>query len=73
LAEGRVVAEWAGVLEIECRRVMREQGQVELLIQAVTDVDRLGLMTLRRLGQAGVVLRGASPLLQSMLSEETVQ
>jgi hypothetical protein len=73
VAEGRLVAEWARVLEIECRRVMREAGQVELEVQAVADVDSLGLLTLRRLREAGAVLRGVSPLLQSMLSEEAVQ
>jgi hypothetical protein len=73
VAEGRLVAAWAEVLESECRRVMREQGRVELEVQAVSDVDSLGLVALRRLCQAGAVLRGASPLLQSMLSEEAVQ
>jgi ABC-type transporter Mla MlaB component len=71
LAEGRLVGEWADLLEAECVRLAREVGKVELDLEAVTDIDSRGLMALRRLCREAIVLRGLSPLMQAVLSEET--
>lgn len=71
--EGRLVADWADLLETECRRVMKSAGQVELDLSSVIDVDTRGLVVLRRLRQEAVVLRGLSPLMLALLSEEAAQ
>jgi ABC-type transporter Mla MlaB component len=73
LAEGRLVGEWVDLLEGECRRLQKTAGQVELDIGAVTDVDSRGLVVLRRLRREAVVLRGLSPLMLALLSEESAQ
>jgi len=73
LAEGRLVGEWADLLEGEYRRTRDAAGKVMLDIGAVTDVDTRGLLVLRRLQQEAVVLRGLSPLMLALLSEETAQ
>jgi ABC-type transporter Mla MlaB component len=70
LIEGRLVGEWADLLEEEYRRILKTAGQVELDISAVTDVDSRGVLVLRRLRQEAVVLRGLSPLMLALLSEE---
>lgn len=70
LAEGRLVGEWAALLETECLRLLREGGGVELDLGAVTDVDSHGLSTLRRLRHEAIVLLGLSPLMQALLAEE---
>lgn len=73
LVEGRLVGEWADLLEGEYRRTRGPAGKVALDIGAVTDVDTRGLLVLRRLQQEAVVLRGLSPLMLALLSEETAQ
>lgn len=73
LVEGRLVGEWADLLEAEYRRTRVADGKVSLDIGAVTDVDSRGLLVLRRLRQEAVVLRGLSPLMLALLSEETAQ
>ena len=73
IAEGRLVGEWADLLETECRRVMKSAGPVELNLTSVVDMDTRGLTVLRRLRQELVELRGLSPLMLALLSEEAVQ
>lgn len=71
--EGRLVGDWADLVEAECRRVRKATGKVELDLKSVIDVDSRGLVVLRRLRQEAVELQGASPLLLALLSEETAR
>ena len=52
--EGRIVAEWAALLERECFGVLRSQGAVSLDLAGINFVDRAGVEALERLSRAGV-------------------
>jgi ABC-type transporter Mla MlaB component len=73
VAEGRLVGEWVDLLEAESHRILKTSRRVELDISAVNDVDTRGLVVLRRLRREAVVLRGLSPLMLALLSEEAAQ
>ena len=51
--EGRVVAEWAVLLESECTELLRSHDEVSLDLTEVSFVDREGVEALRRLNRAG--------------------
>ena len=57
LVEGRIVSEWVGVLELECRQVRLEpRRQLRLDLTAVTFIDPPGVSALRRLEADGVAI-----------------
>jgi anti-anti-sigma regulatory factor len=57
LVEGRIVSEWVGVLERECRQVQgKRRRHLRLDLTAVTFVDPPGVSALRRLVADGVAI-----------------
>jgi len=71
--EGRVVAEWAALLEHECFGVLRSRDAVSLDLAGVNFVDRTGMEALKRLSRAGVEIRGRSGPVASVLEVEGVR
>lgn len=70
--EGRLVAEWAALLEHECFGVLRSRGTVSLDLAGVNFVDRAGVEALTRLSRAGVELRCRSGPVASVLEGEGI-
>jgi anti-anti-sigma regulatory factor len=70
--EGRVVAEWAALLERECSRLLRSRAEVSLDLGTVTFVDRAGVQALERLSRKGVVIRCRPGAVASVLEGEGV-
>lgn len=73
ILQGYIVAEWAGVLERECRELSRSGFRVSLDLTRVVFVGRPGIEALGRLGQAGVGIMGCPPLLAEMLENEGIE
>jgi hypothetical protein len=69
-AEGRLVGEWAVLLEAECARLAGEFQAVDLDLAGVIDIDARGLEGLRRLKKGPVNLMGCTPILLALLAEE---
>jgi ABC-type transporter Mla MlaB component len=69
-AEGRLVGEWATLLEAECARLLNQAPSIELNLAEVTDVDASGIAVLRRLRILPVVLVRCSPILLGLLTED---
>jgi anti-anti-sigma regulatory factor len=70
--EGRVVAEWAALLERECSELLRSRREVVLDLTAVTFVDRVGVRTLGRLSRARVEIRCRPGPVASVLEGEGI-
>jgi anti-anti-sigma regulatory factor len=70
--EGRVVAEWAALLERECSRLLRSRAEVSLDLSAVTFVDRAGVQALERLSRKGVEIRCRPGAVASVLEGEDI-
>lgn len=70
VVEGRLVGDWASLLESECRTLLGRGLPVELDLQRVNDIDSLGAAVLHRLQQGRVRLIGLTPLLRSLLTED---
>ena len=70
--EGRIVAQWATLLERECSSLLGYFGTVSVDLAGVVAVDRFGVEALARLHRASVEIRGASSLLSSILEAEGV-
>jgi len=70
--EGRVVAEWAALLESECSDLLRSPGTMSLDLTGVSFVDRAGIETLERLSRAGIEIRCRSGPVASVLEGEGV-
>ena len=70
---GRIVAEWADLLERECLELLRSETRVVLDLSEVVFIGRSGLEVLGRLGQAGVGIAGCSPLIAAMLEQEGIR
>ena len=70
--EGRVVAEWAALLERECLGLLLSRGAVRLDLAGVVFVDRAGVEVLRRLSHMGVEIHCQSRLIASVLEGEGV-
>jgi anti-anti-sigma regulatory factor len=70
--EGRVVAEWAALLERECSELLRSRREVVLDLAAVTFVDRAGVRTIGRLSRAGVEIRSRPGAVASVLEGEGI-
>ena len=71
--EGRVVAEWAALLERECSELVRSRRPVVLDLADVTFVDRAGVQTLERLSRAGVEIRCRPGAVACVLEGEGVR
>jgi anti-anti-sigma regulatory factor len=71
--EGRLVAEWAALLERECSALRRSRGAAYLDLTSVTFVDRAGIEALARLSRAGVEIRCLSGPVASVLEGEGVR
>ena len=71
--EGRVVAEWAALLERECCGLLRARNTVSLDLTGVNFVDRVGVETLARLNRAGVEIRCRPGPVASVLEGEGVR
>ena len=71
--EGKVVGEWAALLERECSDLLRSRGGVSLDLAGVTFVDRTGVETLERLSRAGVEIRCPPGAVASVLEGEGIR
>jgi anti-anti-sigma regulatory factor len=71
--EGRVVAEWAALLERECSDLLRSRGAVSLELAGVSFVDRAGIQALERLSRAGVEIRCPPGAVASVLEGEGIR
>lgn len=71
--EGRVVAEWAALLERECSDLLRSRGAVSLELAGVSFVDRAGIQALERLSRAGVEIRCRPGAVASVLEGEGIR
>lgn len=71
-AEGRLVGEWAELLETECSRLTGSAEALELDLAGVIDVDARGLEVLRRLQRGSVNLIGCTPILLALLAQESL-
>jgi len=70
--QGRLVGDWAELLERECAEPIRWGRRIVLDLSEVIFVGRTGLEALARLSKAGVELIGYSPLIAAMLAQEGV-
>ena len=71
--EGRVVAQWAALLERECSDLLRSRGAVSLDLAGVSFVDKAGVEALVRLSRVGVEIRCRSGPVACVLQEEGVR
>ena len=70
--EGRLVAEWAALLERECLDLLLSRGAVRLDLAGVVFVDLAGVDSLRRLSHMGVEIHCPSRLVASVLEGEGI-
>jgi hypothetical protein len=70
--EGSVAGEWVALLERECIGLLRAWVALILDLKGVGFVDRAGVEVLRRLGRAGVEIRGCSGTVESVLEGEGI-
>ena len=68
--EGRVAADWVGVLEAECRHHTDDGRDVELDFRDVSMIDCDGISMLRRLTRSRVGIVNAPPLIRALLAGE---
>ena len=71
--EGRLVAEWAALLERECLDLLLSRGAVSLDLAGVVFVDRAGVDVLGRISHMGVEIHCRSRLIASVLEGEGVR
>lgn len=71
-AEGRLVGEWADLLETECATLVGAHTALDLDLGGVSDVDARGLDVLRRLQRGPVALIGCTPILLALLAQESL-
>jgi ABC-type transporter Mla MlaB component len=71
--DGRLVAEWAALLERECGNPLQARDTVSLDLAGVNFVDRAGVDALTRLSHAGVEIRCRSGLVASVLEGEGIR
>jgi anti-anti-sigma regulatory factor len=68
LVEGRIVSEWVGVLERECRQLrVKPRRQLRLDLTAVTFIDPPGVSALRRLEADGVAIVHVPEFIDALL------
>ena len=71
--EGRLVDEWAVLLERECTGLLRAYDTVSLDLTGVRFVDRTGVEALERLTRAGVEVRSCPGTVAGVLEGEGIQ
>ena len=70
--EGRIVSEWVGVLQEECRRVLQESGRrLRLDLRAVTFIDSRGVLALRGFATAGVALVNSPAFIDALVKGDS--
>ncbi|HEV8121206.1 MAG TPA: hypothetical protein VGQ67_09450 [Candidatus Polarisedimenticolia bacterium] len=70
--EGRLVAEWAALLERECSVLHRAGRALTVDVTRVGFVDRAGVEALARLSREGVEIRCRPGLVASVLEGELI-
>ncbi|MSS71126.1 MAG: hypothetical protein EXS64_06530 [Candidatus Latescibacteria bacterium] len=68
--EGRIISDWAAVLEDESRKLIEAKQAVVLDFSNVSFIDRQGVATVRRLKAGDVRIINCSPLIEDMLNGE---
>jgi anti-anti-sigma regulatory factor len=71
VVEGRIVSDWAGVLEQECLKLLDRGSHVVLDIGQVSYLDRRGVRVLRELLQKRLTIQNGTPLVEELLQEST--
>ena len=70
--EGRIVSEWVGLLQGECRRVLQESSRrLRLDLGAVTFIDARGVLALRGLATAGVALVNSPAFIDALVKGDS--
>jgi len=72
IPQGRITAECAEPLVLECEQLSRWGFRVVLDLSEVVVIGRSGFTVLRRLSEAGVGISGCSPLIAAMLEREGI-
>lgn len=65
--EGRIVSEWVGVLERECRTALQEAQRVQADLSGVTFIDGRGVETLRGIRSERLLIVNCSAFLDDLL------
>lgn len=73
ILQGRIVAEWADLLESECLELSRSGLRVWLDLAGVTFIGRPGVDVLGRLVRSGIEIVGCSALIADMLEQEGIE
>jgi anti-anti-sigma regulatory factor len=68
-AEGRLVAEWVGLLEEECAELLGSDRQVLLDLGDVSYLDQRAIRLLRHLRASSLSIINCPPLIQDLLRE----
>ena len=70
--EGRIVSEWVGVLQEDCRRVLQQSSRrLRLDLGAVTFIDPRGVLALRWLTTEGVALVNSPAFIGTLLKGDS--
>jgi anti-anti-sigma regulatory factor len=70
VVEGQIVAEWVGLLEEECRKLLGTDQRVLLDLAGVSYIDRRGARLLRDLAAQSVMLINCPPLVDELVRED---
>ena len=70
--QGHLIAEWAKVLQRECRILTRSGLTVVLDLSGVVFIGRSGIRVVGRLARRGIKLIGCSPLIADVLRQEGI-
>ena len=72
LLEGQIVAQWVGLLEDECLRLLEAGQTVFLDLSGVSYLDRRAARLLRELANRSVGLINCQPLVDELVREDAV-
>ena len=67
--EGKIMAEWASLLEQECRALIAQQQHVVLDMAGVTFLDGRGITMLRSLPDRYITLMNRSDFIEELLDK----
>jgi len=73
IVEGRIIGEWADVLEDECLDLIRSGYDVALDLTGVVYVGRRGVEALDRLVRIGTTITNCPPLIADLLEGEGIK